>query len=80
MSLDQSEKIIKYVTNMNDRGEEYDYDELTIINELDDMTTKPSNQLKEVYEALASERICKECETRKFFDEANSEYYCPVHA
>lgn len=73
-TLDQTEKLIKYVADMHERAEEYNVKPTRVHEEIQD-----NDELKEIYEGIAGERICPTCEKYKMYDDKNEEYYCPIH-
>lgn len=79
MSQNRTKKLIQYLSEMKKREDEYDIDPFVVFRELEKSDSDTSEKIERIYDAIAGERICKECEERKFFDEKGEEYYCPVH-
>ena len=75
----QTESLIKYVAEMHDRIEEYEYDSLEVISDLQSKDTTTSEKMEEIYDGLSGSRICTICNNRKMYDEKNGEFYCPLH-
>ena len=75
----ETEKLIEYVAEMHDRREEYDYDSLDVISDLQEKDTQLSEAMESIYSGLSGSSICSICNNRKMYDEENSEYYCPIH-
>lgn len=79
MKQEPSKKLVQYVVDMQKREEEYGITPSVVFRELGESVSDTSGKIEKVYDAIAGDRICKECEKRKFFDEKNEEFYCPVH-
>lgn len=79
MNEKNTEKLIKYVAEMHDRREEYRYDSLEVISDLQERETITSNHMEKIYDGICGNRICSICNNRKMFDNKNKEFYCPLH-
>ena len=75
----QTESLIKYVADMHDRRDEYRYDSLDVLSDLQEKNTDTSNKMEEIYDGLSGSRICTICNNSKMYDEKNGEFYCPLH-
>ena len=75
----QTESLIKYVADMHDRREEYEFDSLEAMDDLQSKETTTSKKMEEIYDGLSGSRICTICNNTKMYDEKNAEFYCPIH-
>ena len=64
---------------------EYAYDMLSYradyeqtFSELEKVSDKTFDEGKAVIENELQERLCSSCDTRKFFDEKEQSFYCPI--
>lgn len=78
-SRNQTESLIEYVAKMHDRQEEYRYDSLEVISDMQESSTDISDAMEEIYTGLSGSRICTICNNSKMYDEKREEFYCPLH-
>jgi hypothetical protein len=79
MKKNQTESLIKYVAEMHDRREEYKYNSLNVISDLQESDTDVSEEMEEIYQGISGSRICSICNNSKLYDDKNEEFYCPLH-
>lgn len=72
--VNRTEKLIKYISEMYGRSEEYDVDITRPVEEIDS-----ESEIGQVFNEIAKDKICTVCEKQKMFDERNNEFYCPIH-
>lgn len=77
LSIEDAEKLIKYVHYIIEETEYNSYFE--VVESLHNRDSKRGKALEVIYEDLEGKRYCSTCGKHKMRDELRQEYYCPIH-